>query len=279
LKGIQKFKQHPEEYKAIIYHTNFSTFPEDRQTYKLVKRTSAQVDIQAFRGGGFTYCEARYCPLDKDVHVQPDAYTDGVLSRHKRNRLGEPRLPGRGQGCADSPNLSLITDCDPYDVRQGRIADCWLLSAISAMAEFEGAILTLFRKTHGLESLPANNFNKYTVTLWDLPTWEAVDVVVDERLCTEPGGQKLLGAEPSASGETWVCYLEKAVAALSGGWDELDLGSVTHAWRLLTGCRDQYMIQKKAEEAHSHVRVLGRMSPGPAEELRTRWRRWWLDAS
>ena len=34
--------------------------------------------------------------------------------------------------------------------------------------------------------------------------------------------------------------VEKAVAIHCGGWDEIDGGHCTHAWRLLTGCKQQY---------------------------------------
>ena len=69
--------------------------------------------------------------------------------------------------------------------------------------------------------------------------WTKVEV--DETLCAHPEGGRLLGASPSASGELWVCYIEKAVAAIMGGWDKLS-GHCTHAWRLLTGCQKQYCI-------------------------------------
>ena len=47
---------------------------------------------------------------------------------------------------------------------------------------------------------------------------------------------------PSADGELWVCYLEKALAAHCGGWDKINGGQCTHGWALLTGCQDQYTI-------------------------------------
>ena len=116
--------------------------------------------------------------------------------------------------------------------------------------------------------------NSYTVSLYDLATWQEVrtspspspsprpspspipnphphpnpnptpnpnqvDVVVDERLARKPDGTGLLGCEPSRDGELWACYLEKAVAAHCGGWDKIDGGQCTHAWALLTGCKAQ----------------------------------------
>lgn len=243
--GEDHLRSQPGVYKAIRYQTDMKTWPEDQQKYALMKRTSTQVVTTELQGKGFTYCEAQYIPLSKRVNVRPDAYTDSVLTQYQGQRLGAPRLPGRGQGCADSPNLFVIQESDPSDVNQRKVGDCWLLSAISALAHFDRAIEKLFRKTEGLESLPAaDKFNMYTVTLFDLPAWQEVDIVVDERLCTLPSGQELLGAAPAASGELWVCYLEKAVAAHCGGWDKIDGGQCHHAWRLLTGCREQYCIRQ-----------------------------------
>ena len=68
------------------------------------------------------------------------------------------------------------------------MGDCWLLSGIASLAEFDGAIERLFRKTPTIEALPADGPNTYTVTLWDLPSWSEVDVVVDERLARKADG-------------------------------------------------------------------------------------------
>jgi len=56
-----------------------------------------------------------------------------------------------------------------------------LLCAISALAEFDGAIKKLFRKTKDLDKMPFadGRVNFYTITLYDLETWEEVDYVID----------------------------------------------------------------------------------------------------
>jgi hypothetical protein len=85
----------------------------------------------------------------------------------------------------------------------------------------------------------------YTITLWDLPTWTEVDIVIDERLCVMADGSgQLLASKPSEDDELWVCYLEKALAAHCGGWDKITGGQCTHAWALMTGCKEQYTIRK-----------------------------------
>merc|ERR1712224_5096 len=90
-----------------------------------------------------------------------------------------------------------------------------------------------------------NNPKKYTMTLYDLTTWKEVDIVVDERLCARADfSRRLLGAGPTRDSELWVSYLEKAVAAHCGGWDKIDGGHCTHAWSLLTGAKQQYVVKK-----------------------------------
>mmetsp|Transcript_126111 Transcript_126111/g.217688 ORF Transcript_126111/g.217688 Transcript_126111/m.217688 type:complete len:351 (+) Transcript_126111:1-1053(+) len=163
------------------------------------------------------------------------------------------QMPGRGMGCADQPELRLLTAAHPRGVRQGAVGDCWLLSAIAAASEFEGIIEKMFKKTVGLARRPFKEFNKYTITLYDVSTdvnkgdWKPVDIVVDERLCNKASDGSLLGCHPSPSGQLWACYLEKAIAAHCGGWDEIDGGTCTHAWRLLLGCREVYTFKQTRE--------------------------------
>lgn len=154
-------------------------------------------------------------------------------------------MPGRGMGICDMPNIKVINDIDPSDIKQGHVGDCWLLSGISSLAEFDGAIKRCFRKTPNLDQMPLDTPNKYIVSLWDLETWTEKDYEIDERLPANPGdGGLLLGAKPSADGELWVCYLEKALAIHCGGWDKIVGGQCTHAWSMLTGCKFQYTIKK-----------------------------------
>ena len=61
------------------------------------------------------------------------------------------------------------------------MGNCWLLSAISGLAEFDGALKKLFRKTKYLDKMPFDDgrVNFYTISLYDLDTWEEVDYVID----------------------------------------------------------------------------------------------------
>jgi len=243
--GLKDLRANPDLYDGILYQSNMLEWPADQQKYTLVKRTGSGFDMHAVRGGRWTYVGAKYQSLPDNVAIERDAYTD--MMHYQGYRLPHAHImPGRGHGCADQPGLALIDLAHPRDVRQGAVGDCWLLSAISAVAEHEGIIAHLFRKTPRVSSRPLDTFNQYTVTLHDLsgPEWKPVDVVVDERLCSKANDSGILGSIPSRTGELWVCYLEKALAAHCGGWDEIDGGTCPHAWRLLLGCREVYTFKK-----------------------------------
>mmetsp|Transcript_95947 Transcript_95947/g.248069 ORF Transcript_95947/g.248069 Transcript_95947/m.248069 type:complete len:520 (+) Transcript_95947:60-1619(+) len=241
--GKQKLMAEPAKYQGMKYQSNMTDWPAESQKYHMLLRNGSGFEPKKVTSGQFTYVEAVYqrLPHHESEHVNmdnKDSHTDSMVYQGKP--LGEPRHPGRGHGCVDVPHLKVIGDIHPNDISQGTVGDCWLLSAISAMSEFEGAIKELFRKTEGIYDMPKDHLNKYVVTLYDLKTWEPVDIEIDERLCTTHDGSRLLGCEPSVDAELWACYLEKAIAIHCGGWDELDGGHCTHAWRILTGCKEQY---------------------------------------
>jgi Calpain family cysteine protease len=250
--GIQAFRANPSKYLAFMHQSSMVDWPVEHQSYTFLHRkgTTNYIPDNVAPSGWMTLLLQEY------QHLQPlrdlpgparDPYTDTTLAVYAGRRCGAPILPGRGMGVGDSPNLKLVGDVDPSDIAQGTVGDCWLLSGISSLAEFDGAVKRLFRKTRDLDRMPLDRGpNQYTVTLWDLPTWTEVDIVVDERLCTIDG-RCLMASKPSEDGELWVCYLEKALAAHCGGWDKISGGQCTHAWALLTGCKEQYTIRKNKD--------------------------------
>lgn len=224
LKGLKKFMDDPNTFMSIIYETSLLQKPVSEQKYKLVHRSGTKAfkpwvhhpDLK------FTMLVHKYQPApsfknDKLPEEYRDAYTNNFEYFGKKvcTKKYKPFLPGRGMGFVDEPNIKIIGEVDPSDIAQGTVGDCWLLSAIACLSEFDGAIRRLFRHTKGLHKMPFRDGrpNMYTVTLWDLTKWKEVDVVIDERLCLKADGTGLLGAKPSADdNELWVPYLEKALA-------------------------------------------------------------------
>ncbi|CAB9517254.1 Calpain-3 [Seminavis robusta] len=255
-KGIKKFTAHPEKYAGLVFNTKMR-FAHNTKTcvYTLIHRegTTLIKPQNVSEDGDMTLMMYKYrhlTPMPNDTLplVKQDAYTwdmkyNGQLLHDRDN---PPLLPGRGMGVGDTPNLKIIGDIDPADITQGYVGNCWLLSGIAALAEFDGAIKRLFRKTKNLDSMPGDGPNLYTVSLYDLTTWKEVDIVIDESLCGHPDRQnELLGAQITEDGELWVSYLEKAfVVHCGGGWDDIEGGHCTHAWSMMTGCKEQYFIRK-----------------------------------
>jgi len=252
--SVDKFKRAPEKYVALMFQADMVEWSDDEQECTIVYReNTVNWKPEGIHDGGWMkgfvqeYERCRPFPDNEFPMDCRDKYTDDFTFKGKKIHSGnlKPVMPGRGMGVGDAPNLKVIGDIDPSDIFQGGVGDCWLLSGISALAEFDGAIKKLFRKTKDVLNMPTDEANLYTITLWDLETWEEVDITIDERLCAHPDGmQQLLASKPSEDGELWAPYIEKAVAAHAGGWDKIVGGQCTHAWALLTGCKEQYTITK-----------------------------------
>ncbi|CAE8586537.1 unnamed protein product [Polarella glacialis] len=257
--GLATLHAKPAEYDGLFHQSNMPNWPPDQQKYTLVMRTGSGFSVREQAGGGFTWVAAKYQDLPGDMKILPDRHTDSLLATFGGQTLST-LAPGRGVGCADVPFLKIVGQVDPSDIAQGGVGDCWLLSAISALAEYSGAIERLFRKTQNIHKLPADTSNMYTVSLYDVASWVEVDVLVDERLCGKSDSSGLLGCHPSVDGELWVCYLEKAVAAHCGGWDKLQGGTCVHAWRILTGCKEQYSFHKD-DAGTGKFRCSGTLNP------------------
>jgi len=247
--GLAKLKANPVDYMGFFYQSSMTEWPADQQKYTLIKRTKSGFGVQHVPGGGFTFIRAKYEALDPSTPNEPDGVTEGL--NYHGQALAAPLRPGRGVGVADVPMIKIMGDVDPNDISQGGVGDCWLLSAISAMAEFDGCVHRLFQKTEGIDEMPRDTPNKYVITLYDVTQddesdpnrFKPVDIVIDETLCSNAEGSGLLGCSATITGELWAAYLEKACALHCGGWDKIDGGQCTHAWRLLTGCKRQYTFK------------------------------------
>ena len=252
--GLTNFKQNPGKYTTMMYQADMGDWPANQQEYILLHRKGTEKwKPQGVSKSGWMICHVheyeRLHPFKDNVLPKQfrDKYTDSMTFQRRKlhSAKNKPIMPGRGMGFGDAPNLKIIGDVDPSDIFQGSVGDCWLLSGISAVAEFDGAIKRLFRKTPNLDQMPMDKGNTptgnmYTITLWDLRTWKEVDIVIDERLPAHyDGSGNLLASKPSEDGELWACYLEKALAIHCGGWDKIVGGQCTHAWALLTGCKYQ----------------------------------------
>ncbi|XP_066451219.1 calpain-13-like [Eleutherodactylus coqui] len=122
----------------------------------------------------------------------------------------------------------LVDGASRFDIMQGEIGDCWVLSVVGA--------LTMHRKF--LDNVIPNDQEftyKYAgifhFRFWQYGEW--VDVVVDDRLPMLNG--RFLSVQPRVNNEFWPSLLEKAYAKLRGSYKNLHWGFISEAFVDFTG--------------------------------------------
>ena len=259
--AIADFKAHPDKYVAMRYETDAHDEDWEEQDCTLFYRPTKQSSSLACdkRSGGWTVLEWTCHPLRPDVKVKDDGHEKRWLETFKETLNSTSKTyktrgvsPGRGQGLADVPSLCLWNTISPNDLNQGSVGNCYMIAMFAALAEWPGAIKKLFRKTKGADEMPrSNTANEYTITLYDLENNNTeVDVVVNELLTVivDKGGinGQNLGVATSDCAELWPCYLEKALVAHCGGWNDIGNGGYSsHVFEILTGCPNVYSLDLK----------------------------------
>lgn len=114
---------------------------------------------------------------------------------------------------------------EPGDIRQGNLGDCYFLSSLSALAEYENLIARLF------ESKNYNDAGCYCV--WLCHDGEFKPVVVDDYFPCNSNGPPAFSVGHGP--ELWVLLLEKAYAKIYGSYDRIEAGLTGDAIRDLTG--------------------------------------------
>ncbi|KAG6850390.1 hypothetical protein H0H93_013945 [Arthromyces matolae] len=152
----------------------------------------------------------------------------------------------------DKPQF-FINEADSNDIIQGKIGDCWFLSALTTISTAKGLIEKICVARD--EQVGVYGFIFFRDNRW-------VDVVVDDLLYTtvpkfeqltiaerelyhedkdqynstaRKGGKTLYFARSGAAGETWVPLIEKAFAKLHGDYVSLSGGKSLEAVEDLTG--------------------------------------------
>lgn len=130
-------------------------------------------------------------------------------------------------GC-DYPSLFPTDGAKPGSVRQGRIGDCYFLSAVSAVAEMQkGAIESLITSTPQAFSAGISICRFYVDCRW-------IDVPVDHYLphFRESGRLAFSFSDP---GTLWVSILEKAWAKIHGSYLAIEGGTTHTVFRAFSG--------------------------------------------
>ncbi|CAJ1332561.1 unnamed protein product [Effrenium voratum] len=128
----------------------------------------------------------------------------------------------------------LFDDAEPGDVLQGMLGDCWLLSAIAAVAEFPN-----FFKDHLFVTQEIPEDGKYEIKLFDCKLQEWKVWAIDDYIPTKRWGEKIYTlCAAVADHKILVPLVEKAIAKMCGSYTKLEAGRATTAWAHLTGCCD-----------------------------------------
>lgn len=124
-------------------------------------------------------------------------------------------------------NGRLFNSVHPNDIAHGNFGDCSLVSALCALAEFEGAVFALFEQKRAAPD------GCYTMRLFNskLRQWEAV--VVDDYIPVSAVDGEPIMAKPRGN-DMWVLLAEKAIAKFFGSYVRCAGAHVLVPYMLLT---------------------------------------------
>ncbi|XP_073484385.1 calpain-13-like [Aquarana catesbeiana] len=122
----------------------------------------------------------------------------------------------------------LVDGASIFDIMQGEIGDCWVLSAVGALTLHRKFLENVVPKDQEFTHKYAGIFH---FRFWQYGEW--VDVVVDDRLPLLNG--RYLSVQPRINNEFWPSLLEKAYAKLRGSYQNLHWGFLSEALVDFTG--------------------------------------------
>eukprot|EP00397_Hematodinium_sp_SG-2012_P033083 GEMP01035298.1.p1 GENE.GEMP01035298.1~~GEMP01035298.1.p1 ORF type:complete len:507 (-),score=132.57 GEMP01035298.1:261-1781(-) len=186
-------------------------------------------------------------PPEKTSLKEP--YVDvGVVEWVRVDKLRHPRPVLFG-------STTTGTVADPLAPLQGRLLDCWLMAALSSMAEREGCI-----QHHFVDGLTLPTDGKIRVRLYDYRVNDWVIVIVDTLIpCSKmkSGRFKPLYAQLGTSDppECWPLILEKAYAKfVSLNYHSLSLGVSQWAWQASTSINQQWYFERRGKDKYAWVK-------------------------
>lgn len=114
------------------------------------------------------------------------------------------------------------------DIRQGALGDCWFLSAVAALTEFESLVIDIFTPA----SRKTNESGVYTLRFCKMGIWQTVRV--DDFFPCYPAAGPIYSR--SNGDELWVLLIEKAYAKVHGCYEAIRAGYAYEGMIDLTGC-------------------------------------------
>tara|TARA_Y100000389_G_scaffold171916_2_gene179912 strand:+ start:1590 stop:3269 length:1680 start_codon:yes stop_codon:yes gene_type:complete len=139
--------------------------------------------------------------------------------------------------------MKLFNMIEPNDIIQGSVGSCWLLCALSALAEFPA-----FFERKVFITKEINDEGKYEMNFYNPSNRKWEIQTVDDRIpCTKGSWFRKsspLFAKPHEN-EMYILLLEKAFAKIAGSYQKISGGYPVLAWLILTGCEELYIWTKK----------------------------------
>ncbi|XP_066479394.1 calpain-13 [Tiliqua scincoides] len=147
-----------------------------------------------------------------------------------------------------NPSL-IVDDASRFDIKQGRIADCWVLAALGSLTLQRRFLKNVIPGGQGFRHKYAGIFH---FRLWYYGDW--VDVVIDDRLPILNG--YYYSVNPRTQNEFWPSLLEKAYAKLRGSYQNLHWGHISEALVDFTGgIQKMFNLQKPPDNLNEIIKA------------------------
>lgn len=127
---------------------------------------------------------------------------------------------------------------EPKDIKQGRLGDCYLLSALASISEYPFIVKRIF------ETTTESSYGAYGIWLFIDGLWKCI--IVDDRIPVVDGSPIFSRAN---NNELWVILIEKAYAKLFGSYEIIESGLTGTAMNTLTGAPFEYLCR----DSHSAI--------------------------
>lgn len=183
--------------------------------------------------GELNFTDQEFPPNDRSLFVDPEHPPSKLQVVSKWLRPSEIVTTTN----VDSRPCLFSGATNPSDVCQGRLGDCWFLSAVAVLTEVSGISEVIITSEYNEEGI-------YTVRFCIQGEW--VPVVVDDWIPCESPGKPAFATSRKAN-ELWVSVLEKAYAKLHGSYEALEGGLVQDALVDLTGGAGEEIDMRSAE--------------------------------
>uniref|UniRef100_A0A0G4HPH2 Calpain catalytic domain-containing protein n=1 Tax=Chromera velia CCMP2878 TaxID=1169474 RepID=A0A0G4HPH2_9ALVE len=260
LSELRPESKHPQY--IVWYHNRFSNMrvctektdetSDDMPVYKYIEGSKYKLFIKKSMGtwrlctanGAFYQKANGDSPLtaawkDADVYVPKKANWDALWHDpdfpHSTASLGQKMPTSWVPVQHIMKGAPLFDQIDPCDMQQGSLGDCWLIAAMSSVAEFPQALRNVFT----VGDIPSNG--KIPLRMYNRIKEDWVTMEIDCFIPCSPQKWWRKGGDPhfvksgGKGGECWPMLVEKAFAKLSGGYKNLVGGNSTMAWHTLMG--------------------------------------------